>query len=191
MSILTTVAISSFTAWVTMRLALHRYYREKWWDKRATAYLDLIDALYDFKKDYETIADNEHTKSNYQRDDEVIDEPLSKEDEAELWERLSVTHKKLEKIKGLGPLIFTDDALLKVSNFIENDKKVSRLAMSDAIDNFDAYNEISISADELYKEFKTIALKELNVTTWYGNLRNKIMAFLIKPNKKFRERLRK
>jgi hypothetical protein len=172
-SILTTVAISFFTAWLTMRLALHRFYREKWWDKRATAYLDLIDVLYDFKEDYGVMEIHEQAKYGYDQNGEhqFPEDILSKDDESKLWVRMSITHDKLKKIKGLGPLVFTDVALEKVSKFIKRDDEVRRMALGDEIDNIDAYGEMKTSADELYNEFKGIAIVELKLkSTFKGKL---------------------
>ncbi|NWA70833.1 hypothetical protein HX775_02735 [Serratia proteamaculans] len=169
MSILTTVGISFFTAWITMRLALHRFYREKWWDKKATAYLELIDVLYDFKEDYGTMQDHEFSKGFSNNNGEPYDskDTLSSEDEAIIWKRISITRGKLEKLKGLGPLIYTEIALEKISEFIKRDYEVSQMAHGDEIDNFDAYGEIRKSAEDLYKEFKVIAEFELKLKTGF------------------------
>lgn len=174
-----------------MWLALHRFYREKWWDKRASAYLELIDVLYDFKTDYETIADNEYDKTHgYDWEGNEHEVPLDKDAEAELWQKLSLTHKKLEKIKGLGPLIFKEDVLNKISKFIEEDRKVSQLAMNDHLDNHDAYNEISNSASELYEEFKQIALLELKVTSRYSGIYTKAITIIRERYEKGKELFR-
>lgn len=39
----------SFAAWLTTRLALRRFYNEKWWEKRANAFIEITDAVYQIK----------------------------------------------------------------------------------------------------------------------------------------------
>ncbi|POX25813.1 hypothetical protein C3464_00725 [Serratia marcescens] len=144
---------------------MYRFYQEKWWDKRATAYLELIDVLYDFKEDYGVMETHEQAKCGYNLDGKnpFPEDILSQDDEVKLWERMLITHDKLKKIKGLGPLVFTDVALEKVSRFIKRDDEVRRMAIGDEIDNVDAYSEMKASADDLYNEFKTIAIVELKL----------------------------
>lgn len=161
------MVISLIGAWVTMRLALHRFYREKWWDKRATAYLELVDVLYDFKESYGVIEASELAKVITDHDGEPIypEDILSDSDESELWKKMQVTHYKLAKIKGLGPLIFTEAALNKVSAFINRDNNVRRMVLQDEIYDVEAYGEMKAGADNLYQEFKTIVAVELKLTS--------------------------
>lgn len=169
-TIIVSALISIVIAWLTMRLALYRFYREKWWDKRATAYLELIDILYDFKEDYSVMEDHEHAKYSYNPiDGELLypDDILSKDDESELWRRMSITHNKLKKIKGLGPLIFTEVALEKISKFIKRDDEVRRMSLDDQIDNVDAYHEMKTGANELYNEFKNVVIVELKLKSTF------------------------
>ncbi|EMF7565435.1 hypothetical protein V4F78_004947 [Serratia marcescens] len=166
-SALISMVISLIGAWVTMRLALHRFYREKWWDKRATAYLELVDVLYDFKESYGVIEASELAKVITDHDGEPIypEDILSDSDESELWKKMQVTHYKLAKIKGLGPLIFTEAALNKVSAFINRDNNVRRMVLQDEIYDVEAYGEMEAGADNLYQEFKTIVAVELKLTS--------------------------
>ncbi|EMG3984911.1 hypothetical protein V4287_000396 [Serratia marcescens] len=166
-SALISMVISLIGAWVTMRLALHRFYREKWWDKRATAYLELVDVLYDFKESYGVIEASELAKVITDHDGEPIypEDILSDSDESELWKKMQVTHYKLAKIKGLGPLIFTEAALNKVSAFINRDNNVRRMVLQDEIYDVEAYGEMKAGADNLYQEFKTIVAVELKLTS--------------------------
>lgn len=179
-NILITIFISCLSAWVTMRLALHRFYREKWWDKRATAYLELLDTLYDFKEDYGAMETSEQAKSYCNNDGTPIypEDIISDENESDLWKRMSITHDKLKKIKGLGPLVFTEDVLEKIAVFIARDNEVRRRAIGDEIDNMDAYGEMWKSADDLYNEFKSIATIELKLKSRFVNKLEKITQWI-------------
>jgi len=39
------VGISGITAWITVKLALRRFYTEKWWERKAQAYSEIIGSL--------------------------------------------------------------------------------------------------------------------------------------------------
>ena len=56
-SLLAQIAISLFvaiiTAFLTVWLALRRFYREKWWEAKMRAYTDVIQALHHIKRDIE------------------------------------------------------------------------------------------------------------------------------------------
>ncbi|MBP1129253.1 hypothetical protein JOE25_000796 [Serratia sp. PL17] len=162
-TIIVSALISIVIAWLTMRLALYRFYREKWWDKKATAYLELIDVLYDFKKDYEIVYQSAFAERFLDQDPNLAFDILSSEKEKNFWIRTEGTHEKLSKIIGLGPLIFTEAALEKLSAFDERGEEVAKAFNDDEFDKLDAYQEISDSADKLYDDFKNIALVELKL----------------------------
>jgi hypothetical protein len=56
-TVLLQVALSFFvaiiTAWVTVWLSLRRFYREKWWEAKMRAYVEIIQALHHMKRDLE------------------------------------------------------------------------------------------------------------------------------------------
>ncbi|HIE0017526.1 hypothetical protein P8971_17945 [Serratia marcescens] len=164
-TIIVSALISVVIAWLTMRLALYRFYREKWWDKRATAYLELIDVLYDFKKDYDIVFQSEFAERFQDQNPSLISDILSKETQDELWLRMRETYAKLDKITGLGPLIFTESALEKLIAFDKRGEEVDRAINNEEIDAFEAYEELSKGADKLYDDFKKIALVELKLNS--------------------------
>ncbi|HFI5333995.1 TPA: hypothetical protein ACGQS5_001654 [Serratia liquefaciens] len=162
-TIIVSALISIVIAWLTMRLALYRFYREKWWDKRATAYLELIDVLYDFKKDYDIVYQSEFAVRFQDQDPSLENDIMSKKAQDELWLRMKGTYAKLDKITGLGPLIFTESALEKLIAFDKRGEEVDRAINDEEIDTFEAYEELSRGADKLYDDFKKIALVELKL----------------------------
>ena len=164
-TIIVSALISVVIAWLTMRLALYRFYQEKWWDKRATAYLELIDVLYDFKKDYKIAFQSEFAERLKDQEASLENDILSKGARDELWSRMKITYAKLDKITGLGPLIFTESALEKLIAFDKRGEEVDRALDNEIMDVLDAYQELSISADNLYDEFKEIALIELKLNS--------------------------
>ncbi len=44
-SLLIGAGVSIITAWITVKLALRRFYTEKWWERKAQAYSDIIGSL--------------------------------------------------------------------------------------------------------------------------------------------------
>src|SRR6266536_1374619 len=45
-AILPGLVIAVVTAIITVRLALRRFYSERWWERKAQAYSDILEALY-------------------------------------------------------------------------------------------------------------------------------------------------
>ena len=43
------ITVGAVTSWVTVRLSLHRFREEKWWELRVRAYERVVDALHDSK----------------------------------------------------------------------------------------------------------------------------------------------
>ena len=44
-SLLIGVGVSGITAWITVKLALRRFYTKKWWERRVQAYSEIIGSL--------------------------------------------------------------------------------------------------------------------------------------------------
>ena len=44
-SLLIGVGVSGITAWITVKLALRRFYTKKWWERREQAYFEIIGSL--------------------------------------------------------------------------------------------------------------------------------------------------
>jgi len=44
-SLLIGAGVSGITAWITVKLALRRFYTEKWWERKAQAYSEIIGSL--------------------------------------------------------------------------------------------------------------------------------------------------
>ena len=45
--LLPALVVAAFTAWLTVRLALNRFYTERWWERKANTYSELLVALHD------------------------------------------------------------------------------------------------------------------------------------------------
>ena len=51
-STLSSILIAVVTAWVAVRLGARRFYAERWWERKAETYTDLMGALYRMEKTY-------------------------------------------------------------------------------------------------------------------------------------------
>lgn len=47
------LVVAPLTAYLTVRFALQRFYREKWWEAKMRAYTDIIQALHHMRRDLE------------------------------------------------------------------------------------------------------------------------------------------
>ncbi|HAT2876979.1 hypothetical protein UDX32_05385 [Serratia marcescens] len=181
------VLISIVSAYLTMKFALYRFYREKWWDKRATAYIELIDILYDFKKDYRTIVDSVFAEGAIDAYPEISHQILDKARESNLLKSIDITHRKLDKIIGLGPLIFTENALEKLNNFNKRVEKADGEVDEESFYVYSYYKELSDGADDLYNEFKISALLELKVNHDDNNILRRAKHWMLSQYTKARD----
>ena len=47
--LLTGIIIAAVSAWVTVQLSLRKFRKEKWWERKADTYSNVIEALYNSK----------------------------------------------------------------------------------------------------------------------------------------------
>jgi hypothetical protein len=64
--------VAVVTAWLTVWLSLRRFYREKWWEAKMSAYTNVIEALHHMKRDLEISIDAEQcgrdTETDYHKE---------------------------------------------------------------------------------------------------------------------------
>lgn len=60
--LVTSVAAGVGGAFLAVNLALHRFYREKWWERRLAAYLSIFEALHKIRSVYAEWEDEELTE---------------------------------------------------------------------------------------------------------------------------------
>lgn len=124
MTMILTLGVTTFTAWLTVRLALNRFKSERLWDRQLSTYSDLIEALSEMDRVNGIWLDREME----QRDE-------NKEYEAELSERYKTAKRRFESTSATARFILGAEVEAAIKG-IEDGIEASRQAQSyfDSID---------------------------------------------------------
>lgn len=145
-------------AYFTARYALDRFYREKWWDKRASLYVQLVESIYAIKK-----------ASIYWYEEEISKRSgfseRSFELNAEEIKLLEAEHDKavidLMRISDLSPLLLNEKCKNLIESYLEQRSNLRNRFDYDAIEIDDAVSESLDNIVNLLDSIMTEARKEL------------------------------
>ncbi|WP_370546609.1 hypothetical protein NMD64_08015 [Edwardsiella tarda] len=153
--------VACVSCYLTMQLALLRFYREKWWDKKQCLYIEVIESLYVLKEDYAIIYDR--FLSETQRGELTEASIYSKDDEDNAWRRIDAMNSNFEKWIGIGPLVFSDKAIELISDFMSGNKTLQRSYKVNECDMSDVSTWLSSESARLFDTFKQQAVCELRI----------------------------
>ncbi len=112
-----------FAAWITTFFALKRFYSEKWWEKRATAFIEITGAVYQLKILSEYYSDLKESQRG--EPGEYADFVELKPDQLKLMELAALdAHKLIVKYSQIGPLLITDKASNILRDYLKERSKV-------------------------------------------------------------------
>lgn len=145
-------------AYFTARYALDRFYREKWWDKRASLYVQLVESIYAIKK-----------ASIYWYEEEISKRSgfseRSFELNAEEIKVLEAEHDKavidLMRISDLSPLLLNEKCKKLIESYLEQRTNLRNRFDYEAIEIDDAVSESLDNIVTLLDSIMTEARKEL------------------------------
>lgn len=149
-NIISGVAIASFSSWITVRLSLERFRTEKWWEKKAEAYSNLLGAIHDAKAFAEENLQALSRGRNLTDEEDVELRLRSKKSEADIYRSMDV-----------GAFYFSQETLECLKKY----KQASSEAGKDndwilyLTEDFD-------STDRCLKSMVEIARKDLKVKLW-------------------------
>lgn len=155
-SVLSQVGISIFSgaiaALIATKLSLGRFYKEKWWEKRALAFNDLINSVYVINDVYKRALEEFYTFS----DGGTL---ISKEE----WSKSHDLHTQFDKLSLIGPLTITAKAsgLLKV--YLNKRREIYDQVGVDAIDAPTAFSIMAEESQKLLDCLLVEAKKELKI----------------------------
>lgn len=145
-------------AYFTARYALDRFYREKWWDKRASLYVQLVESIYAIKK-----------ASIYWYEEEISKRSGFSERSFELngeeIKLLEAEHDKavidLMRISDLSPLLLNEKCKTLIESYLEQRTNLRNRFDYDAIEIDDAVSESLGNIIALLDSIMMEARKEL------------------------------
>lgn len=111
-------AISIGGAFLAAHLAMKKFRSEKWWEKKATAYAELVEALHTMKWPA-----SEHL------DAEIESRKISEEESKRMWEEFKVARRNIWKIADSSTFLVSEE-VTKVVQDMERDLSSARDAQS-------------------------------------------------------------
>lgn len=111
-SLLIGAGVSGITAWITVKLALRRFYTEKWWERKAQAYSETIGSLAKmrvcFDKWYETC---------------FLHKDISAETSKKVNEEYASAKRVIENAVAAGSFIVSEEAAQVLGSFLKELQK--------------------------------------------------------------------
>ena len=154
------LASGAFGAWVATLFALKRFYSEKWWEKRAAAFIELTDAIYQRK----TIQEYYSELREFQRDGpeeypnfvKLTDEQLDSFELAANRAMILIT-----KYSQVGPLLITETASKLLQDYLKEERKVDYEVHFKGLPTDEAEDHLLSMTQTLFENILTTSKKEL------------------------------
>lgn len=141
------VVVSIITAYVTVQLSMGQFYSQKWWEKKAEAYSNIIEHLSYLQYYFEEwFAEGVHEKD------------LSSSDKAKLSEGYRQARESIVKAAAVGAFIVSDKTTLALETFLrELEKKDQKGDWVGDIDR--CYGSVKECIEKIRKYAETELLK--------------------------------
>ena len=146
-------------AFLTAKFALGRFYKEKWWEKRAIAFNELIHSVYVVKESYQRALDE-----CYEFHDSITG--LTKED----WDKVAQIEIDMDKLSEIGQLTLTPHAARLLKAYGDRKRSLNAEVNSTDVDVPTAYSIMVDYSNELFNNLLNHARDELKIS----GLRKKI-----------------
>lgn len=111
------------SAWITYRLAFRRFRREKWWERRADAYIRIVEALHNSKKFADTHIDHMEMGREVPPEKETILRKTAQEGRDEILRAVDV-----------GKLFLSSAALDRLKRFVSETENIKAECWSDYVE---------------------------------------------------------
>ncbi len=153
------VATGLIVAYGTAKYALNRFYKEKWWEKRLSAFLEVTEHAYKVKRadDY-WLAENES-----RRDEDETFKALSKADLDKLKEEHDSSINEIIRISHLASFTLSPNASTLLATFISEHNAIYPSWWVDEISSDEATERSSEIINILFKGLLAEAKQALNL----------------------------
>ncbi|MTC57461.1 MULTISPECIES: hypothetical protein [Providencia] len=152
---LTGLVVAFFTA----RYALTRFYKEKWWEKKLAAFLEVTEYIYKIKR-----AENYwFAEVESERYEDETFQALSTEDKELLRAEYITGMKELVRISHLSSFTLSKKASILLMNYIKEHDKIYPSWWDDEIDSFEASENSNKLINNLLVDILNEARSELKI----------------------------
>ena len=142
------LVVAVVTAFVTVRLSLRRFHAERWWERKADAYSQIVESLYHLKVYSDTSIRESREGVQY-----------TAEHKKALTEQYSAAHAELSKTTTIGAYIICDEAA-KVLEELQNRPELDW----NETPPWDIFEADSTAYGEAIKKIRNIAKMDLGVS---------------------------
>lgn len=152
------IVSGGFAAWIASKLALRKFYREKWWDKNYETYISLIDDLIYMRDSYEKISSFE---------EEEYHGYAKGENRPEIdWEKMSLIRKRMERHLYTAALTISSSTSKSIKEFSRQTISIDKQVDEGDMPVFVAYGDLSIIAEELLEKVINDARENLGLISF-------------------------
>jgi len=155
LSLVVPIGTGAVAAGITAYWALHRFYYEKWWEKKHAAYNQLLDSLFEIKAIYSFAADLYQRK--YEANNHLEPEPPGEVD----WTRYHELKAQLRRFHALAPISLSRCTRELLKDFFKEDEDTEYSVYEEGFPNFLAYHDMSEIVKGLIDAVVKDAEKEL------------------------------
>jgi hypothetical protein len=150
--LISAIILAVVTAVVTVRLALRRFYSEKWWERKAGAYAAIMQSMHHVREHADTHLAFE-TKAQI---------PMQPEDQEKLKRELQEAMADLRKHRDIGSFVISDEATALLNALFKELEASARIGHERS---YFEYLDYRVGAlDSALAEMRRIARKDLALT---------------------------
>ena len=139
------VLVALFTAWVTVKFSMQQFFEQRWWEKKAETYSQIVEALSYLQ--YHNVE---------WLDSQIEGKTLSGPKVEKLSEGYFQAKEEIAKASAMGAYIISEDATVALKKLVKNFERYSQDMVADLERDFDLI-EICI------KEVKSCAKRDLGL----------------------------
>ncbi|MEQ4468528.1 hypothetical protein [Enterobacter asburiae] len=153
------IVSGAFGAWIAANFALRRFYSEKWWEKRAAAFIELTDAVYQLKSSYYYYCELREVQNNgpdYSPDFFKLNAEQQEEMNAGNFQ----ASKLIKKYSQSGLLLLTPKSTQLLRDFLKEELRINADVNDNGMEYSEAeellYGNANNLFDELIKESREV-----------------------------------
>ncbi|WBV22589.1 hypothetical protein [Pantoea piersonii] len=155
------ILVSVVAASLAAKLAVNRFYKEKWWEKRLTSFTEVIELAYRINKTQDYFLEIEYSKKNLQSNDFDRHPP---DIESQLISQYLTDKQEIERISQLSEFTLTMQASKIIATFLIKQNNIRKAYNENSITEMDASECNYEASKNLLESLVAEAKRELKVT---------------------------
>ena len=108
------IFIAAVSSWITVQLSLRKFRSEKWWERKADAYANVIEVLYNSQ---------EFSVQHLEADEEGRE--ICADRDAELRAKSKAAYAEIRRVANVGSFLLSDRAMTRLARLQKEEEKAS------------------------------------------------------------------